>query len=71
MHRVQVRINAPMDGLWSEWLEGLTIQHVGDDETLLTGTIAQQSTLFGLLCKMRDLDVPIAALHAIEEAAPG
>lgn len=68
-HQVQIRIKGQIDERWSEWLDGLTITHTGENETLLTGRIQDQSALYGLMSKLRDLGLPLAALEVSEEAA--
>lgn len=55
MQNVEIRVKGKIDLHWSEWLEGLEIIHEGEDETLLTGQIVDQATLYGILKKLRDL----------------
>ena len=52
--RYQIRIKGHLDDSWSEWFDGMMITHE-DDTTLLTGTVTDQTALYGLLIKMRDL----------------
>ena len=33
---------------WSGWFEDLTITHTEEDETVLTGSVADQASLYGL-----------------------
>jgi hypothetical protein len=40
---------------WSAWLEGLTIRHSDQGETILSGEIRDQAAFYGLLVKLRDL----------------
>lgn|GEM_PF-1458724 len=49
---------------WSDWLQDLSVQaRPGTPEspavTTLTGTIADQAALFGLLARLRDLGLPL------------
>jgi len=66
-HQVEIRIKGQIDERWSEWLDGLTITHPGENETVLTGTIQDQSALYGLMSKLRDLGLPLAAVEVSEE----
>jgi len=66
-HQVQIRVKGQIDERWSEWLDGLTITHTGDDETVLTGSIPDQSALYGLISKLRDLGLPLLAVNLCEE----
>jgi hypothetical protein len=40
---------------------------VGDDETLLTGTVADQAALHGVLHKIRDLGLPLLTVQRLKE----
>jgi len=55
----QIRIEGHLGPRWSRWFEGLTITPEGDGETLLTGPVADQAALHGLLRKVRDLGIPL------------
>lgn len=59
MQNVEIRVKGKIDLHWSEWLEGLEIIHAGEDETLLTGQIVDQATLYGILKKLRDLGLQL------------
>jgi len=60
----QIRIKGHLGPRWSEWFDGLTITPTDDGETLLTGPVADQAALHGLLRKVRDLGMPlISAIH--------
>jgi hypothetical protein len=52
--RYRIRIKGHLDDSWSEWFDGLAITQE-DDTTLLAGTVTDQTALYGLLIKMRDL----------------
>lgn len=63
MQRVEIRIKSYLDENWSEWLEGLTITHIDQDETILKGVIKDQAALYGLIAKLRDLGVRLIAVN--------
>lgn len=67
MRTVQLRLQGQIDPRWSEWLDGLTITHNEDGETMLTGAIPDQSALYGLLSKLRDLGLALVAVKLGEE----
>jgi hypothetical protein len=50
---------------WSEWLEGLRITHEEDGSTVLTGQVADQPALHGLLIKIRDLGAPLVSVNVL------
>ena len=62
----QIRIKGHLGPRWSEWFEGLTITPTDDGETLLTGPVADQAALHGLLRKVRDLGMPLISAIRVE-----
>jgi hypothetical protein len=65
-----IRIQGHLNPRWSEWFEGMEIVHCGNGETLLSGPIPDQSALYGLLCKFRDLGLALLALQCNERTCP-
>ena len=55
----QIRVKGGLDGEWSDWFDGFTITPQANGETLLTGVVADQAALHGLLNKIRDLGLPL------------
>jgi hypothetical protein len=45
----------------------MSISHEGDDVTALTGAIADQAALHGLLTRIRDLGLPLLSLRRLED----
>jgi hypothetical protein len=72
MQRVEIRAQGHLDESWAEWLEGFTFTYTEQEETLLTGTVRDQSALYGLIAKLRDLGVKLVAVNitALGEKAP-
>ena len=62
----QVRVKGNLDRKWSDWFDGLTIMPQADDETLLTGPVADQAALHGLLAKIRDWGLPLLLVKRME-----
>jgi hypothetical protein len=52
-----------LDESWSEWLGGLDVRPLDSGETVLTGSIRDQSALHGLLNKIRDLGLPLLCVE--------
>jgi hypothetical protein len=66
-HKVyQIRVKGHLDSSWSEWFEGLTIAYEADGITVLTGLLADQPALHGLLIKIRDLGLPLVSVNHVE-----
>lgn len=63
MQRVEIRVKSHLDENWAEWLDGFTLTHTEDDETVLTGEVKDQAALYGLMAKLRDLGVELIAVN--------
>lgn len=58
----QIRVRGHLDDHWSAWFDGMTIVNQPDGVALLTGQLADQTALHGLLNKIRDLGLPLIAV---------
>ena len=63
MQNVEIIVKGQIDQHWSEWLGGLQITHIGQDQSQLSGPIADQAALYGILAKLRDLSMELVALN--------
>jgi len=61
----QIRVKGNLDRKWSDWFDGFTIVSQAHDETLLTGPVADQAALHGLLAKVRDLGLPLLLVKRV------
>ncbi len=55
----QITVNEMLDASWSAWFDGLTITHNADGNTLITGPVRDQTALYGLIDKARDLGLTL------------
>ena len=58
----QIVVKGHLDSEWSEWFDGLTITLGDNGETVLSGPLADQTALHGVLMKIRDLGLPLLSL---------
>ena len=63
MPRVEIRVKEHLDIQWTEWLEGFTITHTGQGETILRGTVSDQAALYGIIAKLRDLGAKLISVN--------
>ncbi len=63
---VEIRLKGQLDGRWTGWFDGLTITNAENGDTILTGPVADQAALHGLLKKVRDLGLPLRSLNCLE-----
>jgi hypothetical protein len=66
MQDVEIIIKGQIDSHWSEWLGGLQITHLTQDQSQLSGSIVDQATLYGILTKLRDLDLKLVSVRLKE-----
>ena len=53
----QITAKEHLEDSWAAWFDGLTISHAPDGATTLEGSIRDQSALYGLIDKARDLQL--------------
>jgi hypothetical protein len=61
----QIRLKGHLGRHWTDWFDGLTITLEDNGETLLTGPVADQAALHGLLKKVRDLAMPLISVSPV------
>ena len=62
----QIRLQGHLGSQWADWFEGLTITLEEGGETLLTGPVADQAALHGLLRRVRDLGIPLISVVQVQ-----
>jgi hypothetical protein len=62
----QIVVKGHLSSDWSEWFDGLAIVQTSTGETILSGPLADQAALHGVLIKVRDLGLPLLGLSRIE-----
>jgi hypothetical protein len=61
-----IRVKDHLDPRWSEWFEGLTVTRAEGGETILSGPVADQAALHGLLAKVRDLNLTLISVNRVD-----
>ena len=66
----RVCIQGILDEHWSDYCGGMMIEHGSDPHqhavTILTGRLADQSALVGILISLHDIGCPILSMERIE-----
>jgi hypothetical protein len=65
--RYEIRLDSLLEAHWSDWFGGLKVETEGD-ETILSGTLSDQSALHGLLDKARDLGLSVTSVRRLPPA---
>jgi hypothetical protein len=62
----EIRLKGHLDARWSTWFDGLSFTHASDGTTIISGPVADQAALHGLLSKVRDLGLPLLSVVHVE-----
>ena len=62
----QIRLKGHLGREWTDWFDGLTITLEEDGDTLLSGPVADQAALHGVLMRIRDLGLPLVSVHRVK-----
>ena len=66
-HSYQIRIEGHTNLDWSAWFDEVTTQHTKDGQTILTGTLPDQTALHGVLMRIRDMGLSLVEVKRIEK----
>jgi hypothetical protein len=62
----EIRLTGHLDAHWTAWFDGLTVSHQSDGTTVISGPVADQAALHGVLQRVRDLGLPLVSVIRIE-----
>jgi hypothetical protein len=68
--RYEIRLKGRLDPRWAAWFDGLSLTHESDGTTLISGLVADQAALHGLLQRVRDIGLPLISVTRIEPDQP-
>ncbi|MGH2886156.1 MAG: hypothetical protein ACRDPA_26245, partial [Solirubrobacteraceae bacterium] len=63
--RYEIRVKGILDERWTAWFEELQVTSDGE-ETVLSGPLADQAALHGLLTKVRDLGLFLISVRHLD-----
>lgn len=66
--RYEIQVKGHLAARWDAWFDGFTLTRPGDGTTLLTGFVADQAALYGVLLKVADIGVPLISVTSTESA---
>ena len=58
----EIQIKGHLDESWSDWLEGLEVKLLENGEMILSGRIADQAALMGILTKLYGLNLTLLSV---------
>ncbi len=71
MQRAEIRVEGHLDEKWAEWFEGFEFTYTETGDTLLFGSVSDQSALYGLIAKLRDLGVKLKVVSFDSQTQDG
>jgi len=66
----QIKVRGQLDEKWSEWFSGMTVTF-DSDITTLTGPVADQAALRGILSKIWDLNLTLISVIPVTAGSRG
>ncbi len=64
----EIRIKGHLDAQWMTWFDGLTVTLEEKGDTLLSGPVADQAALHGILRRVRDLGMPLVSVVPVQSS---
>ncbi len=64
--RYEIRLQGHLHSRWAAWFDGLSVTNDSDGTTLVSGLVADQAALHGLLQKARDVGLPLVSVTQVE-----
>jgi hypothetical protein len=58
----QITVKGHLGNHWSAWFDNMMITNEANGEAVLRGPLADQSALYGVLAKVRNLGLPLIAV---------
>jgi len=66
----EIRLQGHLDDRWAEWFDGMRFILQPDGTTVLSGPVADQAALQGLLRRIADLGMTLLSVNAVGPGAP-
>ena len=59
----RIEVAGHLNESWTDWFDGFNIVQQTETKTTISGQVADQAALHGLLMRIRDLGLPLLVVH--------
>ncbi len=66
----EIRLKGHLDAHWAAWFDGLKVSQEPGGTTVISGPIADQAALHGVLRRIGDLGLPLLSVVRVERDNP-
>lgn len=66
----EIRVIGHLDPRWSAWFDGLDLSLENDGTTVISGPIADQAALHGVLRRLRDIGLTLVSITQVDSTGP-
>jgi len=63
----QIRVKGHLDDALASWFDGLTVSNLEEGDALLSGPLADQAALQGILKRISDLGLTLVSVNSVQE----
>jgi hypothetical protein len=63
--RAKIKVQGHLDKKWKDWFDGMDITYENKN-TLISGNITDEAYMYGILNKIRDLNLKLISINPIE-----
>jgi hypothetical protein len=63
----EIHVKGHLDESWSDWLEGLEIKLLDNEEMILSGHIRDQAALMGILNQLYSLNLTLLSVNEVNQ----
>ncbi|HJX42406.1 MAG TPA: hypothetical protein VJ352_01925 [Geodermatophilus sp.] len=64
--RYEIRIGGRIGPRWAPWFDGMSLTAADDGTTVLSGPVADQAALHGVLTRIRDLGLALVSVTRLD-----
>jgi hypothetical protein len=63
----EIHVKGHLDESWSDWLEGLEVKLLDNEEMILFGHIRDQAALMGILNRLYSLNLVLLSVNEVDQ----